>query len=292
MPGGPRISTPWSAASATSASRSGSSVAGGGSVSASAGRPAWATNRSKPAGEPMSRTRAGPGDVTRSVCGTPAGMWSQSPARSTRSASGTRAARSARPSRPRRRGRRRGCRGTSSRGGGLRPAALAPAQAADVVGEADEEEEEDERDPDGGHPLVRLAGDRAAANPLDEREGDMAAVERQEREQVEEREREADEREHEEELDRALLDRLAGDGRDADDARDLAPARARDDASERATDRLRHVPGGRERAPDRRGGAVAPPLDAEGEAEPVRAVRRLPRPPLQRQRLAAALDAH
>ena len=48
-----------------------------------------------------------------------------------------------------------------------RGSALAAAEAADVVREADEEQQQHERDPDRGDPLVDLAGDRAAADPLD-----------------------------------------------------------------------------------------------------------------------------
>jgi SAM-dependent methyltransferase len=58
------------------------------------------------------------------------------------------------------------------------------AQAADVVGQPDEEEEQDHGDADHGDSLVDLPPDGAAAQPLDDREGDVPAVERQEWQEV------------------------------------------------------------------------------------------------------------
>src|SRR5437016_7724825 len=49
--------------------------------------------------------------------------------------------------------------------------------SGNVVREGDHEDEDDEHDPDHGHSLVDLAGQRAAADSLDEREEDVAAIE-------------------------------------------------------------------------------------------------------------------
>jgi hypothetical protein len=56
--GGPSNSIPCSAATPVICSKSGGESVGGGSVRVSAGRPIASTNRSNPAGELISRTRA------------------------------------------------------------------------------------------------------------------------------------------------------------------------------------------------------------------------------------------
>src|SRR5262249_12132046 len=61
--------------------------------------------------------------------------------------------------------------------------------------ERDDEHEEDERKPDERCALVDLAGERAPADALDEREENVTAVERQDGNEIEERERHAHERE-------------------------------------------------------------------------------------------------
>src|SRR6476620_9095303 len=98
---------------------------------------------------------------------------------------------------------------------------LASADSIQVVRKPDEEQEEDERDPDHGDPLVDLAADGAAAEPLDERERDVTAVERQQRQQVHQREREADQAEDPEVGLGALLLRGVQGLADPDRARDV-----------------------------------------------------------------------
>src|SRR5215210_1151853 len=111
-----------------------------------------------------------------------------------------------------------------------------------VVREADHEQDQHERDADHRNALVELAAECAAADPLDDREGDVAAVEREQRQEVEEREREADQAQHEDEVAEALVERLRGDLRDADGARDLAGALAGREPREEQGDLLGHAP--------------------------------------------------
>ena len=78
MPGGPRISIPYSAAIAVMRSTSGGPSGGGGSVSDSAGSPTVRVKSSKPARSVPSRNRAS-GDVTLNVCGMPSGANTKLP---------------------------------------------------------------------------------------------------------------------------------------------------------------------------------------------------------------------
>src|SRR5207253_5010823 len=79
MPGGPRISMPYSAAVAANRSRLGGSVAGGGIVRLGAGSDRVRMKASKPAGSVTSRKRASD-EVTVKVWGMSRGPYTNDPA--------------------------------------------------------------------------------------------------------------------------------------------------------------------------------------------------------------------
>src|SRR4051794_22860925 len=96
-----------------------------------------------------------------------------------------------------------------------------PAEAPQVVREADEEEQQDDRYPEGRHPLVDLARDRSAAQALQEGEGDVPSVEGQQREEVQHRDREAHERQDPQVVLEAAADGVRRRMDDADRPREL-----------------------------------------------------------------------
>src|SRR5215211_3915842 len=104
------------------------------------------------------------------------------------------------------------------------PPLLSAAESADVVRETDEEEQHDEEDSDGGHALVDLAADSAAADSLHDRERDVAAVQRQQRQQVQQRERQADQPEHPQVVLEPLMKGARGPLDDPNRARDVLPS--------------------------------------------------------------------
>ena len=80
MPGGPRMSRPYSAAMAVIRPGSGGALGRGGSVRDWAGSAQERMKPSKPAGSVTSKNRAPPGELTVKVCGVPCGPNTNDPA--------------------------------------------------------------------------------------------------------------------------------------------------------------------------------------------------------------------